>query len=182
MNDSRLNMEDTNDCVQIYCRICASNRPDKCDLFEVIYDGKQLITILEYCLKRSLDTGDYFPHCICSNCFVDLIKTYEFFALIEKSEKWFTTRYSEPNVTKVTCATIELSLAGDESENMLDNNSVKSEHELFDQGIEDTDINEAQNILEIKYECEDDEVTGAILPFLVLVDVMVSHNRCLKFS
>lgn len=161
MNDFRLNM-DENDCVQNYCRICASNRPDKCNLFEVIYDEKQLINILEYCLKRTLDTGDYFPNCICSDCFDDLIKTYEFFALIEKSEKWFTTHYSEPNVTQVKCETIELPLAGYESENILDI-SVKSEHELFDQEIEDVDIYEARNILEIKYECEDHEVTGAIL-------------------
>lgn len=177
---------DVNDTIQNYCRICASNCPDKQNLFEVIYDEKRLINILEQCLKHTLDTGVYFPNCICSDCSVDLIKTYEFFVLFEKSEKWFTEHFSPPNITYIKCEHVDLPLAEGESENMLDI-SVKSEHENFVQGIEDVDIDESQNILEIKneffsdYECEGNELTGLILPFLSLA-VMGMHNKCLEFS
>lgn len=176
---------DENDCIQNYCRICASNRPNKRNLFEVIYDEKRLINILEQCLKRTLDTDDYFPNCICSDCSADLINTYEFFALFEKSEKWFARRYNTPNAIQLKCKSVEMPLAEGENENIRDI-SLKSEHEIFVNGIENLDIEDAQSVLEIKnefisdYECEGDELTGSILPLVLAAETDI-HNKCMKF-
>lgn len=158
------------------CRICASNRPDIQNLFEVIHDEKRLVDILEHCLQRALNSGDCYPNCICSDCSTDLIKTYDFFVLFEKSEQLFLSRCDAINTIQIkteTACPLECEI--------IPEIILKSNHEVFVPDIEDVAIEEQQNTLDFKSELESDyyEYEGDELPETMdyeRMDVQHSHS------
>lgn len=158
------------------CRICASNRPDIQNLFEVIHDEKRLVDILEHCLQRALNTGDCYPNYICSGCSTDLIKTYDFFVLFEKSEQLFVSRCDAINTIQIkteTACPLECEI--------IPEIILKSNHEVFVPDIEDVAIEEQQNTLDFKSELESDyyEYEGDELPETMdyeHVDAQHSHS------
>lgn len=76
-----------------FCRICAMKSNQVQNLFEIIQNGVTLAEMLQHCLKRGVNRTDGLPANICASCKTNLISTYEFHNLCERSERYFLSKF-----------------------------------------------------------------------------------------
>lgn len=86
-------MNENDETIDDFCRICATKTNQIQDLFEDIYNGIVLAEMLKHCLKRRISRTDGLPSNICTNCRMNLITTYEFHHLCECSEQYLMERF-----------------------------------------------------------------------------------------
>lgn len=85
-------MDRLDESLEKFCRICAKNTHQIQNLFEIVHDGVILADMLRHCLKRSVRMIDGFPSNICTICKANLISSYEFIKLCDKSEQFFSIK------------------------------------------------------------------------------------------